>query len=326
MSNRPARHSRVLPALPHARLPRRVGVHRLAAAAQVHRAGRRDGDPARAALVRARRTWSGAIPTSLIVGKLFRGIDLREHGSRNLGATNVYRVLGWKYAVPVALFDIAQGRDPGAAVRARGSRPSPVVGAAVGIAAIVGHVFSVFVGLQGRQGRRHGGRRDARAHAGGAGRGRGWSWVLIVWLTGYVSLGSIVARGGTPVAVYFVIEPATPGDGLDRCAGGARRSSGSTARTFERLLERHREPLRPSRRDASRLMRIARAGRGKLGHDAGQPAGAEGRGRSASGPTRPRWWRRSTGAREPAVPAGRAARARRCARRAMRRRRCRAPT
>ena len=49
----------------------------------------------------------GAIPTSLIVGKLFRKIDLREHGSRNLGATNVYRVLGWKYAIPVAILDIA---------------------------------------------------------------------------------------------------------------------------------------------------------------------------------------------------------------------------
>ena len=51
----------------------------------------------------------GATPTSYIAGKVGRGIDLREHGSKNLGATNVYRILGWKYAIPVALFDIAKG-------------------------------------------------------------------------------------------------------------------------------------------------------------------------------------------------------------------------
>ena len=53
----------------------------------------------------------GAIPSSLIVGRLFKGIDLREHGSRNLGATNVYRVLGWKYAIPVAMWSIARSQS-----------------------------------------------------------------------------------------------------------------------------------------------------------------------------------------------------------------------
>ena len=54
----------------------------------------------------------GAIPTSYLVARAARGIDLREHGSRNLGATNLYRTLGWKFAVPVALFDIAKGAIP----------------------------------------------------------------------------------------------------------------------------------------------------------------------------------------------------------------------
>ncbi|MDX1675085.1 MAG: glycerol-3-phosphate acyltransferase, partial [Longimicrobiales bacterium] len=49
----------------------------------------------------------GATPTSYIVGRWFHGIDLREHGSGNLGATNVFRVLGWKAAVPVGLVDVA---------------------------------------------------------------------------------------------------------------------------------------------------------------------------------------------------------------------------
>ena len=54
----------------------------------------------------------GAIPTSHLVSRTFAKIDLRQHGSGNLGATNLYRVLGWKYAIPVGLFDIAKGAIP----------------------------------------------------------------------------------------------------------------------------------------------------------------------------------------------------------------------
>ena len=54
----------------------------------------------------------GATPTSYVAGRLGRGIDLRQHGSRNLGATNVYRVLGWRYAIPVGLIDMVKGVVP----------------------------------------------------------------------------------------------------------------------------------------------------------------------------------------------------------------------
>jgi hypothetical protein len=54
----------------------------------------------------------GAVPSSYLAGRLVRGIDLREHGSRNLGATNLYRVLGWRFAIPVGLFDMAKGLVP----------------------------------------------------------------------------------------------------------------------------------------------------------------------------------------------------------------------
>ena len=47
----------------------------------------------------------GATPTSYWVGKAFHGLDLREHGSGNLGATNSFRVLGWKSALPVVVVD-----------------------------------------------------------------------------------------------------------------------------------------------------------------------------------------------------------------------------
>ncbi|RMH19854.1 MAG: glycerol-3-phosphate acyltransferase, partial [Gemmatimonadetes bacterium] len=51
----------------------------------------------------------GATPTSYWVGRAFYGVDLRREGSGNLGATNTFRVLGWKAAVPVLLFDVAKG-------------------------------------------------------------------------------------------------------------------------------------------------------------------------------------------------------------------------
>ena len=54
----------------------------------------------------------GAIPTSYWVGRVFHSLDLREHGSGNLGATNAFRVLGWKSALPVVLFDVAKGFVP----------------------------------------------------------------------------------------------------------------------------------------------------------------------------------------------------------------------
>lgn len=144
----------------------------------------------------------GAIPTSLIVGKVFKGIDLREVGSRNLGATNVYRVLGWKYAIPVALLDILKGTVPVIFFAPRIS-PSLVVALLVGVAAIVGHVYSVFAGFKGGKGVATAtgvmlGLTPAAVGAVAA------VWILLVWLTGYVSLGSIVGAALLPVAVYVL--------------------------------------------------------------------------------------------------------------------------
>jgi acyl phosphate:glycerol-3-phosphate acyltransferase len=97
----------------------------------------------------------GAIPVAYITGKWIAGIDLRAHGSGNLGATNLYRVLGLKYALPAALLDIAKGAVP-VLVLPRWINDAPVgeqwVPAAVGLAAIVGHVFPVYLGFRGGKG------------------------------------------------------------------------------------------------------------------------------------------------------------------------------
>jgi acyl phosphate:glycerol-3-phosphate acyltransferase len=149
----------------------------------------------------------GAIPTSHLVSRLFAKIDLREHGSGNLGATNLYRVLGWKYAIPVALFDIAKGAIP-VLVFAPQVSDSELFGLACGVAAILGHVFSVFVGFKGGKG---------VATAAGVMLGLtplalavvATIWAVLVLLTGYVSLGSIAAAAVLPFAVYLLERPTT---------------------------------------------------------------------------------------------------------------------
>jgi acyl phosphate:glycerol-3-phosphate acyltransferase len=150
----------------------------------------------------------GAIPTSYLVSRIFAKIDLREHGSGNLGATNLYRVLGWKYAVPVALFDIAKGAIPVLLLAPMVSK-SELFALACGVAAILGHVFSVFVQFKGGKG---------VATAAGVMLGLtplalavcAAVWAILVLATGYVSLGSIAAAAVLPVAVYLLEQPVSP--------------------------------------------------------------------------------------------------------------------
>lgn len=143
----------------------------------------------------------GAFPTSYVTGKLFRGIDLREHGSRNLGATNVYRVLGWKFAIPVALVDIAKGTVPTVVLGPLGS-PEQWFQLLCGLMAVVGHVLSVFVNFKGGKGVAT----AAGVVLGLAPKALGAAlgvWIALVWLTGYVSVGSLAAAVVFAAAHWF---------------------------------------------------------------------------------------------------------------------------
>ncbi len=93
----------------------------------------------------------GAIPSSFIIGKLVKGIDLRDHGSGNLGAANTFRVLGTKAALPVLLFDIVKGFLAVKLVSLIGLEGFiyPLLAALI---VIVGHNYSVFVGFSGGKG------------------------------------------------------------------------------------------------------------------------------------------------------------------------------
>jgi glycerol-3-phosphate acyltransferase PlsY len=144
----------------------------------------------------------GAVPTSYLTGRLFRGIDLRQHGSGNLGATNLFRIMGWRFAVPVALLDIAKGAVPVLLV-APAVSGSRLFALACGVMAVVGHVYSLFVRFKGGKG-----------VATAAGVMLGLTpvavlaliaiWAVVVFGTGYVSLGSIVAAALLPLLVWML--------------------------------------------------------------------------------------------------------------------------
>src|SRR3989449_1996585 len=130
-----------LPILPRERVPGGVAVHRLPAQSE---APPQTGDRPRMndfglAVMLLLAYLIGATPTSYIAGRLGKGIDLREHGSNNLGATNVYRVLGWKYAIPVGVIDMVKGAVPGAILGPWSNGPAWFT-VALGLAAVLGHL------------------------------------------------------------------------------------------------------------------------------------------------------------------------------------------
>lgn len=143
----------------------------------------------------------GATPTGLWVGKRFHGVDLRRVGSGNLGATNTFRVLGWKAALPVMLVDLLKGWFPTWLFPRIDVDGSPWAWTlAYGGAAILGHCYSVWVRFRGGKG---------VATSGGVFLALApWAmlaaaavWAIVVATSRIVSLGSVLAALALPVAV-----------------------------------------------------------------------------------------------------------------------------
>jgi glycerol-3-phosphate acyltransferase PlsY len=144
----------------------------------------------------------GSIPAAYLAGKLTRGIDLREHGSGNLGATNVYRVLGPRIAFAVLLADVLKGAIPVLMFPGMTTASRPDLWAiAYAVAAIAGHVRSVFLLWRG------GGKGVATA----AGAFMSLApvpslvalgiFVVVLFVWGYVSLGSLSAATALPILI-----------------------------------------------------------------------------------------------------------------------------
>jgi acyl phosphate:glycerol-3-phosphate acyltransferase len=99
----------------------------------------------------------GSVATAVWIGKIFHGIDVREHGSGNAGATNTIRVLGWKTGVPVLLIDILKGWLAAMlpvifSLAGHGTALLTNLQILAGVSAIIGHIFPVFAGFRGGKG------------------------------------------------------------------------------------------------------------------------------------------------------------------------------
>lgn len=152
----------------------------------------------------------GSIPAAHLAGRA-RGVDLRAHGSGNLGATNALRVLGWKVGLPVFLFDALKGFAPAFWFPRVFDAPGHWA-MAYGLAAIVGHVKPVF--LLGRGG---GGGKGVATAAGvflglaPAATGAALvTFALVVGVSGYVSLGSLAAAVALVIALALTLGPRAP--------------------------------------------------------------------------------------------------------------------
>lgn len=98
----------------------------------------------------------GSFPTSIIFGKIFKGIDIRDYGSGNAGGTNAFRVMGWKIGISVMMIDVAKGLI--ATVLISQIRIDPISVAPVylqiiaGFSAVIGHIWTIFAGFRGGKG------------------------------------------------------------------------------------------------------------------------------------------------------------------------------
>lgn len=95
----------------------------------------------------------GGVPVAYLAGRLLKGIDIREHGSGNVGASNVWRTVSKPAVVPVGLLEIAQGMA--GILIAKAAEESLGVQALAGLAAIAGHNWSPFLGFTGGRGVGH---------------------------------------------------------------------------------------------------------------------------------------------------------------------------
>lgn len=151
----------------------------------------------------------GSIIGSLVVGRLFGGVDIRSEGSGNAGGTNALRTRGWKFALPVMLIDVGKG-VLAALVVARLPLPwvpealfHPAwIAVACGAAAVIGHVWPIWFRFRGGKG--------MATYLGVLGV-LAWPvlvmalmvWLIVLVLTGYVGLATMIAAAA--VAIYSLL-------------------------------------------------------------------------------------------------------------------------
>jgi glycerol-3-phosphate acyltransferase PlsY len=146
---------------------------------------------------------AGSIPTGYWLVRLVRGIDIRRVGSRSIGATNVWRVMGWKVGVPTILIDVAKGLVPALVASLL---VNDVAGVLAGAGAMIGHARPLFLKFE------KGGK--AVATTGGVmiglapivALGALIVWVVTFLVARYVSVASMAAALSLPVFAFVLAE------------------------------------------------------------------------------------------------------------------------
>jgi len=155
----------------------------------------------------------GSIPTGVLIARWAKGLDIRKHGSGNIGSTNAFRVLGWKWGIAVQIGDLAKGLLAVLVVARLHYGDIPftnrtpfedftIVQIIAGLSAVIGHIFSVFINFKGGKGINT-----------AAGMLVGIApidisvaviiFLLVLLSTGYVSLGSISAATAFPTTMFL---------------------------------------------------------------------------------------------------------------------------
>ena len=150
----------------------------------------------------------GSIPTALIISRRFFGVDIRDYGSGNMGATNTFRVLGSRYGTIVMILDMMKGM---AAVMLYNflpyyfhnelERTNFMIG--LGLSAVLGHIFPIFAGFRGGKGvaTLFGMILAVQPIVAVSCVG---VFILVLFLTRYVSLSSILAALCLPICVLWI--------------------------------------------------------------------------------------------------------------------------
>lgn len=155
----------------------------------------------------------GSIPTAVWIGKYFYSIDVREYGSGNAGATNVFRVLGKKAGIPVLLIDVLKGFVAVSLANASdytvGSNQFINLQLVLGIASLVGHIFPIFASFRGGKGIATllGIILAILPFAAFISIG---IFIAVLLVSSYVSLGSMTAAVAFPIIVILGFKTTTP--------------------------------------------------------------------------------------------------------------------
>ncbi len=155
----------------------------------------------------------GSFPTAILISRKFFGFDIRDKGSGNMGSTNAFRVLGVKWGIIVQLIDIAKGvlavvviasllgggiKFPGITL----FEDMTVVRLIAGISAVMGHMWSVFVGFRGGKGINTAAGMLAGIAPIDVGIAVGFFAVAVIF-SGYISLGSLSAAIAFPSSIFI---------------------------------------------------------------------------------------------------------------------------